>query len=328
MQSSHTSPNRDPAPSSLARLQQVMVVGAFLAAGAWVWWMAPQSILWACLGVMLVFMGYALILAIEILAAAEVNRDDAAPRATALQWAASWWQEVRVAPLVFAWRQPFLWRRLPDTLTAPDGSVAAVVLIHGFVCNRGFWLPWMQRLRAAGVPYVSLNLEPIFGSIDEYTPVIDAAVVRATALTGRPPNLICHSMGGLAARAWLASAPGAAARIGTVITIGTPHRGTWLARFSHLNNGRQMRHGCDWQQDLLARELTLHPQRNAHRFVCWYSNTDNIVFPASTATLPGADNRLVPGAAHVALAFHTRVMDESLELVASAPSSPSERTVS
>ncbi|WP_291091085.1 permease [Hydrogenophaga sp.] len=289
--------------------------------------MAPRSAIWAFAGVGTVFLGYAVILAVEMVAAAMVNREDVAARANAAQWISAWWQEVRVAPLVFAWRQPFCWRQLPDSAET-QVSQRAVVLVHGFVCNRGFWLPWMKRLRALNVPYVSLNLEPIFGSIDEYVPLVDAAVARATALSGLPPKLICHSMGGLAARAWLASSTDAAARIDRVITIGTPHRGTWLARFSHLNNGRQMRHDCDWQQDLLSRELLLHAQRNANRFVCWYSNTDNIVFPASTATLPGADNRLVVGAPHVALAFHPRVMDESLAMVASAGSSPSERTAS
>ena len=30
-------------------------------------------------------------------------------------------------------------------------------------------------------------------------------------------------------------------------------------------------------------------------FTCWYSNSDNIVFPTSVASLPGADNRLAAG---------------------------------
>jgi hypothetical protein len=56
------------------------------------------------------------------------------------------------------------------------------------------------------------------------------------------------------------------------------------------------------------------------RFTCWYSNCDNIVFPASTATLPGADNRLVRGMAHVELGFHPQVMRETLALVATPQS--------
>ncbi len=314
--------------SSLARLQQVLVLGGLALALVWVWWIWPRSTnaLWA--GLVLLAMGHAVILGIETVAAATINRTDSAPRAGSAEWWGAWWQEVKVAPLVFAWRQPFRWRQRPDTTVALPASLPVVVLVHGFFCNRGFWLPWMERLQALGVPYVSVNLEPIFGSIDDYAPIIEDAVTRATALTGQAPTLICHSMGGLAARAWLTSTPGAASRVQKIITIGTPHRGTWLARFSHLANGRQMRHDCDWQQGLVARELALHPQRNVDLFVCWYSNTDNIVFPASTATLPGADNRLVVGAAHVALAFHPRVMAESLAMVASAGKSPSERTAS
>lgn len=322
------SSDRNSRSSSIARLQQGLLAAAAAIALAWTDWTWPDAKIATLVGLAVITLSYAVVLGLETVGAALINRSDAAPLASRREWFNAWWQEVRVAPQVFAWRQPFRWRRLPDTLTAPPASVPAVVLIHGFFCNRGFWLPWMKQLQAQGIPYVSVNLEPIFGSIDDYAPIVDDAVMRATALTGRAPTLICHSMGGLAARAWMAATPGAALRVQNIITIGTPHRGTWLARFSHLTNGRQMRHDCDWQQTLVARELALHPQRHAEQFVCWYSNTDNIVFPASTATLPGADNRLVRGAAHVALAFHPRVMAESLAMVASAGKSPSERTAS
>lgn len=314
--------------SSLARLQQALVMGALLLATLWVVLTWPHATTAMLTGLTLLAVGHAVILGIETVAAAVINRSDGERQASAAAWVGAWWQEVKVAPQVFAWRQPFRWRRWPDTSAPSRASQPAVVFIHGFFCNRGFWLPWIAELKKRGIPYTSVNLEPIFGSIDDYAPLVDEAVERATALTGQAPLLICHSMGGLAARAWLAATPGAASRVQKIITIGTPHRGTWLARFSHLANGRQMRHDCDWQQSLVARELALHPQRNASLFVCWYSNTDNIVFPASTATLPGADNRQVAGAAHVALAFHPRVMDESLAMVASAASSPSERTAS
>jgi pimeloyl-ACP methyl ester carboxylesterase len=314
--------------SSLACLQQAFVLSGVLLSGVWIGWMWPRYDVVVVSLLSLLIAGYSLVLAIEVVAGAIINRSDPVPRATALEWLGAWWQEVKVAPKVFAWRQPFRWRTLPDNQVASGSFPPAVIFIHGFLCNRGFWLPWMERLKALGVPYVSVNLEPIFGSIDDYAPLVDAAVTTATALTGKPPTLICHSMGGLAARAWVASAPDAASRVHKIITIGTPHRGTWLARFSHLDNGRQMRLECDWQLGLEKRELALNPERNAARFVCWFSNTDNIVFPASTATLPGADNRLVVGAAHVALAFHPRVMEESLAMVASAGRLPSERTAS
>lgn len=316
------------AGSSLARLQLGCMFLASACTLAWAGWMWPSHPMASLGGLALVILGYALVLGAEFLAAVLVSRRDEAPRPSAAQWFGAWWQEVKVAPQVFAWRQPLRWRSLPDTVSAKQTCVPAVVLVHGFFCNRGFWLPWMERLKSIGVPYVSVNLEPVFGSIDEYVSIVDDAIVVATALTGKPPTLICHSMGGLAARAWLAAAPGRALRVHKIITIGTPHRGTWLARFSHLDNGRQMRHNCDWQMGLMERELAMDANRHADRFVCWYSNTDNIVFPASTATLPGADNRHIAGTAHVALAFHPTVMNESLAMLASGASSPCARTTS
>lgn len=96
-----------------------------------------------------------------------------------------------------------------------------------------------------------------------------------------------------------------------MITIGTPHRGTWLARFSSRPNGRQMRLQSEWLRQLQEDEARspLPP------LTCWYSSCDNVVFPASTATLPGADNRFVAGQAHVALAFHPEVRRACLELI-------------
>ena len=181
------------------------------------------------------------------------------------------------------------------------------MFVHGFVCNRALWTPWMKRLRAEGHPFIAVNLEPVFGSIDEYADAVEDAVQRITHVTGRPPLLVCHSMGGLAARAWLRTHRGAD-RVHRVITIGTPHRGTWLGRFSRTVNGRQMRLDGAWVRALAQAE-------SAVRFTCWYSNCDAIVFPASTATLPGADNRFIRGVAHVELAFEPQVIAHALELL-------------
>ncbi|MCU0926531.1 MAG: permease [Hydrogenophaga sp.] len=311
-------------PSKLARIQQAAVLGVLMASIVWALWVWPSSPTAALTGVVLLVLGYAGVLALEFVLMAVVNRQDPTPAASAGALLRAWWQEALIAPQVFSWRQPFRWRRLPDDEVPAAPGQQSVVLVHGFVCNRGLWLPWMAALKQLGVPYATVNMEPVFGSIDEYAGQIDEAVRRAHALTGRPPWLVCHSMGGLAARAWLAAAPGAGARVSGVVTIGTPHRGTWLARFSHLTNGQQMRIGGDWLKALEAREALL--QGPQPPFICWYSNADNIVFPASTATLPGADNRHLPGVPHVAMAFHPKVMGESLAMLASADSSPALRT--
>lgn len=318
---------------SLARLQQVLTIGALiLAVGmAWALWSrSPLMALWVFGAILTV---HAPVIALELALVALLHGDDPAPRPTWRELVRAWWAEVRLAPPVFAWRQPFCSLRWPDTAGAAPADrkpdVRAVVFIHGFVCNRAFWHPWMQHLQVQGIPYTSVSLEPVFGPIEDGLDQVEEAVARAEAATPHPPLVIGHSMGGLVARAWLARDARNSARVHRVVTIGTPHRGTWLARFSHLPNGRQMRQNGDWLTQLAAQESALHPAGGRYeRFICWYSNADNVVFPASSATLPGADNRLVRGSAHVALAFHPRVMDESLAMVASGASSPMDRTAS
>lgn len=295
--------------SSLARIQQIatsLLLGAGIGWFAWHWPASPGT---AVAGLLLLWFGYSLVLAAEFLALRVAGREPSVPQPSWAALARAWLAETWLNAVVFGWRQPFCWNAVPDHLPATPAQPArrGVVLIHGFVCNRGLWTPWLKELRERSVPFVAVNLEPVFGSIDRYTPIIEEAVGRTIAATGLPPVLLCHSMGGVAARAWMA-ATGSEARVHHVITIGSPHRGTWFARFSHATNGRQLRLDSDWLRRLDATTAGI----SHARFTCWYSNCDNMVFPVATATLPGADNRLILGRAHVELAFDPEVMAESL----------------
>lgn len=293
----------------IARLQQAVVLVLALSLAAWLAWAWPRSPALALGGAAVLVLGHAVFLAVEFILLRLVNRTDPAPQASALQSLKAWWHETWVALQVFCWRQPFFPNAVADCVASGTFTPGrcGVVLIHGFMCNRGFWTPWLQQLRDGGHPFAAVNLEPVFGSIDDYARIIEQAVAQVADASGRPPVLVCHSMGGLVARAWLRAAAGDA-RVAHVITIGSPHGGTWLGRFSRAANGRQMVLASPWLGALGAAE----GQARRQRFTCWYSNCDNIVFPASTATLPGADNRFIAGVSHVALAFHPHVMHASL----------------
>lgn len=307
-----SAPVADPVPrrSRLAQgLAAVVVAHVALALGV-LFWQWPESPARAVALAVAVLAVAPAVFAVQLLLQVIVSRRDPAPRPHAGELLRAWWGEVRELFPVFYWRVPFAWRKAPDSMGPEPRGRTGVVLVHGFVCNRGFWAPWLRRLRERGIPHVAVNLEPVFGSIDAYAPILDEAVRSLTAATGRPPVLVCHSMGGLAARAWLRGQPAAA--VARVVTIATPHGGTWLGRLGWSRNGRQMRLASPW-----LRELGL-PAAGAPPFTCWYTNADNIVFPPSTAALPAADNRLVRGAAHVDLAFHPAVMDGTLELVEAA----------
>ena len=296
----------------VAWLQRLATLSILAAAAGWLLYFygtAPLLAVAGCAGIALSYSG---ILAIELVLARQLNRADPVPMPTWRELFSAWRGETAAAPRVFCWRQPFRPAAIPDRLGPPAQVTGrrGVVFVHGFFCNRGFWTPWLARLQGRGHAFIAVSLAPVFGSIDDYAPQIDEAVLRITAATGLPPLLVCHSMGGLAARAWLKGMK-AEARVHHVVTIGTPHRGTWLARFGHGVNGRQMRLLSSWQAAL---DHGMPAGRHA-LFTCWYSNSDNIVFPASTATLPGACNRLVRGRAHVQMAFAPEIIEATLALL-------------
>lgn len=274
---------------------------------------ASLVVLVLCLGV------YAGVLAVEFGLARTMNARCTWPLCPLPTWRqirSAWWHEVTMGPMLFFWRQPFRTHAVPDNHASTLNGLGqqGLIFVHGFFCNRAFWSPWMARLQGTDRVYEAISLEPVWGSIDDYRLLIDSAVKRVTAATGVAPLLVCHSMGGLAVRAWLAAQP-ADNHAFHVVTIGTPHHGTWLARWGRGTNVRQMRLSSDW----LARLNQVQAASPQHRFTCWYSTADNIVFPSWSAALPGADNRLLQGVAHVQMAFLPQVMDETLAMLKNRP---------
>ena len=306
----------------LARLLRVFIVALIALAAGWAWHFSQRgSPGLAVAGALLILFCHAPVMAVEFALLSWLNRDDPAPQATPVQLLAAWWGEVRMSALVFGWLQPFRSKVWPDLVAArgpPPSTQRGVLLVHGYVCNRGLWNPWLERLHAQGVPCIAVDLEPVFGSIDDYAAIIDAAAARLFAATGQPIVVVAHSMGGLAVRAWLdAHAPGTL--VHRVVTIGSPHRGTFLARFGLTRNAVQMRLGGDWHGALATRELAQRElARGAALFTCFYGHCDNVVFPASTATLPGADNRHLAACAHVQMAYHPAVFSEVWRWLATA----------
>jgi len=282
----------------LARLLQALTLGALVLASLWaaLAWRdgSPRA---AIAGVLVVLSTHAAVLALEMVLLRGTHGDDPTPRATLSQLLRAWWGEVIAAAVVFCWRQPFCSQHWPDRLGPDSKGQRGVLFVHGFVCNRGLWNPWLEKLTALRTPYLAVNLEPVFGSIDDYVDGIETAMRQLEAATGLAPVIVAHSMGGLAVRRW-AGLHGDATRVHHVITIGTPHQGTWLARFAFTRNSRQMRQLSGWLTTLVGRE----PKDRAPGWTCFYSHCDNVVFPPASATLPGADNRHLVGVAHVHMA--------------------------
>lgn len=301
-----------------ARWQKILVLGWLLASAAWLAWAWPRSLALALGGWAIAASTSLAWLGLQFVLMRRINRRDATPAAGRWALLRAWWLEALTCTWVFGWLQPFAHRQQPDWLPPTPTGQRGVVLVHGFLCNRGVWLPWLPELRARGHAYVALTLEPAFGSVDDYVAAIDTAMRQVQAATGLPPVLVGHSMGGLAARAWLRTlAQPPAQRVHRILTLGTPHHGTWPARFSHTTNGMQMRLDSPWLQALAASEGAA--QRAL--FSCWYSDCDNIVYPTRSATLDGADNHLLHGLGHVHMLYAPQVRAACWQALQTVPGS-------
>jgi pimeloyl-ACP methyl ester carboxylesterase len=194
-----------------------------------------------------------------------------------------------------------LWLAPP---AAPATAPPPVLLLHGYACNGGYWRRLGRRLRRAGISHYALDLAPPGAAIDDFVPQVRAAVAMLCARTGAPQVvLLGHSMGGLVARSYLRA--DGAARVARLITLGSPHHGTALARLGPGANAVQMRHGGAWLAALARAEAAAGA---GPAVVSLFSHHDNIVAPQDSARLAGARNLAVGAVGHVALGSDASVM--------------------
>ncbi len=219
-----------------------------------------------------------------------------------------WLGEIAAAWSVFLFWMPLERWLMPRNRPGSQADRTPVLLVHGYVNNTGsMWRLW-RALCDRGLGVHTLNLEPVYADIDRYAVLIEARVTAIRAMTGAPQVvLVCHSMGGLAASAYLRRCalqrqdPG----IAKLVTLGTPHHGTALARLEWSPNGQQMVPGNAWLDALSAGEHGAW----ACPVVSLYSLDDNIVVPQRNAHLEGARNLEIEGVGHISLPLSRRVID-------------------
>jgi predicted alpha/beta hydrolase family esterase len=196
--------------------------------------------------------------------------------------------------LVFQLALPWAAPRPLDGEAATESSGVPVLLIHGYVCNRQLWRPLARWLAARG------------HAID--------AVARLRQRTGADRvALVCHSMGGLAARAYLRTF--GAQAVACVVTLGTPHRGTFHTGLGQGANARQMRLDSEWLRTLAQGESAELRQR----FTILLSHHDNIVAPQAIQRLPDARVLEYSGLGHLTLAFDHGVWHAVADALQKAP---------
>jgi triacylglycerol esterase/lipase EstA (alpha/beta hydrolase family) len=216
-------------------------------------------------------------------------------------------EEFRASMLVTSWHVP---RGCARMTLHRDNDRVPVLLVHGYGCNSGFWAHLEPLLDRERISHATIDLEPVAGSIDDYAPLIEARVQELCAATGAARiAIVAHSMGGLAARAWMRTH--GSTRVARLITLGTPHHGTVLANLGLGANAAQMRRDSPWLRDLAAGEAG----DVRARIVSIYTHHDNIVAPQDSSELAGARNVAFGGVGHVALGSNPRVLAEVLRVL-------------
>jgi len=227
-------------------------------------------------------------------------------------------QEYYATMVTSSWTMPF---RSFTKRVAPAPQGLPVLLVHGYGCNSGYWNSMSKALLNANITHRAVNLEPVIGSIDDYAALIHGAVETLISETGHQKVIIvAHSMGGLATRAYLRDH--GSAQVARVVTLGTPHHGTFLAHFGVGVNTQQMRWTAT-EQEGVASDWLLALKANedpvVHRlFVSIYSHHDNIISPQTSSHLPGARNIEFHAIGHVALALHPDVQAEVIREIRAA----------
>jgi pimeloyl-ACP methyl ester carboxylesterase len=230
-------------------------------------------------------------------------------------------REVVAFTALFAALQLFVkWTMGPPARAyGPDGG-RPLLLVHGYLCNRGFWFALARSLGKSGYRVHTIDLEPPFGSIDGFARQLDARIdaVRRTS-PHRQLTLVGHSMGGLVIRACLRDRHGEG--IAGAVTLGSPHDGTSLAGLGLGRDAREMRRGSPW----LGALANVEHGSLAVPVVSIYSGQDNFVSPQRSAHLESAENVPLPGVGHLAMAFSARVRARLLDALARIEAAPRER---
>lgn len=189
-----------------------------------------------------------------------------------------------------------------------EAAGTPILLVHGMVDNRSIFTVLRRGLVRRGFGRIdTMNYSILTGDVRAAAARLSEEVERIVEETGYERiHVIGHSMGGLIARYYVTRL-GGDARVHTLVTLGAPHHGSYLALTWNSSLTRQLRPGSP----LLA-ELAQPVEHCQTRFIVYWSDLDQVILPARNAALHHKDlnvhNIELHGVGHMSLPIVSSVV--------------------
>ncbi|RRJ28020.1 lipase family alpha/beta hydrolase [Halocatena pleomorpha] len=203
---------------------------------------------------------------------------------------------------------------------APASDRSPVLMVHGFLDSRRtpWWDITTHRLQEIGYTddeLYLLRLGALGTTVDSPTVYAEEVTAKLQSMStdhGSDVDIIAHSMGGLDSR-WAIEKMGADQYVDSLITLGTPHQGTYVAYLAYITpGGRDMIPGSDFLRELNDGQLA-----ESVDYTALWSNFDELITPDEYAMLPSpecesvssARNVFIPYKGHIQLALDEAVFE-------------------
>src|SRR5689334_17189143 len=132
-----------------------------------------------------------------------------------------------------------------------EAAGTPILLVHGMVDNRSIFALLRRGLRRRGFGRVlTINYSPLTADVRTAAALLAQEVEELVAETGyERVHVVGHSLGGLIARYYVTRL-GGDERVHTLVTLGTPHAGTYSAYALPSRLCRQLRPGSGLMREL------------------------------------------------------------------------------
>ncbi len=178
------------------------------------------------------------------------------------------------------------------------------ILVPGFNDNTAVLHSLETFLAKAGIPACAIAPQPSDGTVGIECLAAQIATTIAATFPGETPlNLVGFSMGGLICRAYVQQWAGLA-RTERLITIATPHQGTWTAYSFNRPACVEMRPDSEFLTELNQDLSALH-QIN---FTSIWTPLDLTILPANSSYLPVGEMLPILSPFHYTMVSDPRIL--------------------